>query len=117
LYGQTPPRERARRIIAIFRQHGATTPEKAMTSQQLGLPPRFDEFMDRRGGKSGIIVEVPPGKYYLDEARLKEMMGGLGGAAGNSATGEKEAAKVRCPYCGNMYDPSSSKCPFCGASR
>jgi rubrerythrin len=43
-----------------------------MTSEELGLPGRFDEFMDRRGGKSGIIIEVSEGKYYLDEAKLEQ---------------------------------------------
>jgi len=65
-------------IEAVFRTKGATSPEKAMTAQELGLPPRFEEAMRRRLGATGIFVEVR-GKYYLDEARLKqveEMRGG-----------------------------------------
>ena len=57
--------------IAIFHQKGATSPEKAMTAQELGLPPRFEEAMHRRLGRLGIFVEVN-GKYYLSEERLKE---------------------------------------------
>jgi hypothetical protein len=67
--------ERRRRLYGIierFRQKGATSPEKAMTVQELGLPPRFEEAMHRRLGQSGIFVEVG-GKYYLDEERLKQV--------------------------------------------
>jgi len=56
--------------VERFREKGATTPEKAMTSQELGLPPRFDEAMDRRLGQLGIFVKVGD-KYYLSEERLK----------------------------------------------
>jgi hypothetical protein len=66
-------------IIARFREKGATSPEKgatspekAMTAQELGLPPRFEEAMKRRLGATGIFVDVG-GKYYLDEARLKQV--------------------------------------------
>lgn len=71
------------RIIAVFREKGATSPDKAMTAQELGLPPRFEEAMHRRLGATGIFVEVN-GKYYLDEAKLKQVqeqrraMGGAG---------------------------------------
>jgi rubrerythrin len=30
---------------------------------------------------------------------------------------KKEVVKVRCPYCGELYDEQLSKCPNCGASR
>jgi hypothetical protein len=59
-------------IIVKFKAKGATTPEKAMTAEELGLPPRFQEAMQRRLGRSGIFVEVN-GKYYLSEERLKEV--------------------------------------------
>lgn len=73
-------------IIARFREKGATSPEKAMTVQELGLPPRFEEAMKRRLGATGIFVEVG-GKYYLDEAKLKQVQeerraGGWGGGRG-----------------------------------
>ena len=59
-------------IVARFRERGATSPEKAMTAQELGLPPRFEEAMKRRLGATGIFVDVG-GRYYLDEARLKQV--------------------------------------------
>jgi hypothetical protein len=65
-------RRRLQEIIEKFRQKGATSPEKAMTIQELGLPPRFEEAMHRRLGKSGIFVEIN-GKYYLNEERLKQI--------------------------------------------
>jgi hypothetical protein len=59
-------------LVSRFRAKGATSPDKAMTPQELGLPPRFEEAMKRRLGATGIFVEVAgTGKYYLDEARLQ----------------------------------------------
>ncbi|MGA2385715.1 MAG: hypothetical protein ABSG33_04195 [Candidatus Bathyarchaeia archaeon] len=82
---QDQRRRRLQEIIQKFREKGATAPEKAMTIQELGLPPRFEQAMQRRLGQSGIIVEVN-GKYYLNEERLKQiqeqranMAGGSGG--------------------------------------
>jgi hypothetical protein len=59
-------------IVEKFRQKGAISPEKAMTAEELGLPPGFQEAMKRRLGRSGIFVEVN-GKYYLSEERLKQI--------------------------------------------
>jgi Flp pilus assembly protein TadB len=79
-------RKRLNEIVEIFRQKGATSPEKAMTAQELGLPPRFEEAMQRRLGRLGIFVEVN-GKYYLSEERLRQLEeqrsrgGGWGGGA------------------------------------
>jgi hypothetical protein len=65
-------RRRLYEVIERFREKGATSPEKAMTIQELGLPPRFEEAMHRRLGQLGIFVEVN-GKYYLSEERLKQV--------------------------------------------
>jgi len=65
-------RRRLQELVETFRQKGAISPEKAMTIQELGLPPRFEEAMHRRLGRSGIFVEVN-GKYYLNETRLKQI--------------------------------------------
>ncbi len=65
-------RKRLTIIVAKFKEKGATTPEKAMTAQELGLPPRFEEAMHNRLGRTGIFVEVN-GKYYLSEQRLKDV--------------------------------------------
>ena len=61
-----------REVIERFRQKGATSPERAMTLQELGLPPRFEQAMHRRLGRLGIFVETN-GKYYLNEERLKQI--------------------------------------------
>jgi len=29
----------------------------------------------------------------------------------------REVIKIRCPYCGNIYDQDQDKCPYCGAKR
>jgi hypothetical protein len=108
--------ERRRRILMAFRQHGATSPEKAMTSGQLGLPPQFDEFMGRRGEGAGVIVALPGGRYYLDEARLREIRAARGGQAVERVIiKEREVVKIRCQYCGCLYDQTANKCPSCGA--
>lgn len=65
-------RERLLQIIEEFRKKGAVGPDKAITAQELGLPPRFEEAMKRRLGRLGVFVEVD-GKYYLSEERLKEV--------------------------------------------
>jgi hypothetical protein len=59
-------------IVERFRQKGAVSADRAMTAEELGLPPRFQEAMNRRLGRLGIFVEVN-GKYYLNEERLKEI--------------------------------------------
>jgi hypothetical protein len=85
-----------RRIYTIaqkFRDEGAISPEHAMTAQELGLGPRFEEAMKRRLGQTGIFVEVN-GKYYLNEARLENVgsarygrrMQGRGNARNNMLT-------------------------------
>lgn len=65
-------RRRLQEIIQKFREKGATSPEKAMTIQELGLPPRFEQAMQRRLGQTGIFVELD-GRYYLNEERLKQI--------------------------------------------
>jgi len=65
-------RRRLAELVERFRQKGATSPEKAMTTQELGLPPRFEDAMHRRLGASGIFVAIN-GKYYLNEERLKQI--------------------------------------------
>jgi hypothetical protein len=92
MFGEQEGRRRLHQIIERFRQKGAISPEKAMTIQELGLPPRFEEAMHRRLGQLGIFVGVN-GKYYLNEERLKQIQdqrakagfgsgGGGGGRAG-----------------------------------
>jgi hypothetical protein len=44
-------------IVEKFRQKGAVSPEKAMTAEELSLPPRFEVAMKRRLGRLGIFVE------------------------------------------------------------
>jgi len=29
----------------------------------------------------------------------------------------REVVKVRCSYCGNLYDETLDKCPYCGARK
>jgi len=73
-------------IIERFREKGATSPDKAMTAQELGLGSRFEEAMKRRLGATGIFVEVN-GKYYLDEAKLQQVMEQRRAAGGGMSGG------------------------------
>jgi len=85
-------RTRLQEIIRKFREKGATTPEKALTLQELGLPPRFEQAMHRRLGQTGIFVEVN-GKYYLNEERLKQIQERrANGAAGGAGYGRQGGA-------------------------
>ena len=65
-------REQLRDIIEKFRQKRALSPEKAMTTEELGLPVEFKERMKRRLGRAGVFVEIN-GKYYLSEKHLEEV--------------------------------------------
>jgi hypothetical protein len=51
-------RRRIQQIVATFREKGATSPEKSITAQELGLPPRFEQAMRRRLGSTGIFVDI-----------------------------------------------------------
>jgi hypothetical protein len=64
-------RKRVLEIVEKFRTKGATSPETALTAEELELPPQFKQMMQRRLGQSGVFVEVN-GKYYLSEERFKE---------------------------------------------
>ena len=79
---------RLNEIVEKFRQKGATSPEKAMTIQELDLPPRFEQAMHRRLGRSGIFVEVN-GKYYLNEERLKQIQERANSASGSYGGGRQ----------------------------
>jgi hypothetical protein len=87
-------------VIEKFREKGAVSPDKAMTAEELGLPPGFREAMKRRLGRSGVFVEVN-GKYYLNEERLKQIQeqrakGGSrsGGGSGWSRSGPPTWSRV-----------------------
>ncbi|MBC8498281.1 ABC transporter ATP-binding protein [Candidatus Bathyarchaeota archaeon] len=58
-------------IVKAFREKGATSPEGALSLEELGLPPRFRMMMRSPMGQSGIFSEVD-GKYYLSEERLND---------------------------------------------
>lgn len=67
-------RRRLLELVEKFREKGATSPDRAMTPEELGLPPWFKRLMHRRLGKLGIFVEKG-GKYYLSEEQLKQLEG------------------------------------------
>jgi hypothetical protein len=80
-------------LVQRFREKGATSPEKAMTAQELGLHERFEQAMKRRLGQTGIFVDAGGGKYYLNEDALRsfeerrqsgEGYRGLGGSRRNA---------------------------------
>ena len=64
--------DKIQQIIQKFQAKGATSPETALTSNELGLSRIFVKIMQRREGKTKIFVEID-GKYYLDQKALEEM--------------------------------------------
>ena len=63
--------ERMKQLVVSFKEKGATSPETAMTPDELGLPPMFEMMMQMPTpmSQSGAFVEKD-GKYYLVEERL-----------------------------------------------
>ena len=83
------------KIVQKFRQKGALSPETAMTAEELGLPSRFEEAMQRRLGRSTVFMEVN-GKYYLNEERLKQIQEQLA-KAGYGSGGDIDWSRVGPP--------------------
>lgn len=66
-------------LVNTFRELNATTPEKAITTEDLGIKPRFLEFRrDYRMWalnlllKVEIIVPTEDKKFYFSEERFKQ---------------------------------------------
>lgn len=55
---------RQRRYIAMFREHGATSPERAVTLSELGT---HNSHIFRRLVASGVFVPMSGERYYLSE--------------------------------------------------
>ncbi|MGY5863717.1 MAG: PadR family transcriptional regulator [Candidatus Thorarchaeota archaeon] len=59
-----------RRVVEVFREKGATTPEKAMTWKELGLPEDLEHISPSLPPDKSPIVKKGR-RYYLSEDRLK----------------------------------------------
>ena len=55
---------RQRRYIAVFREHGATSPDRAVTLAELGTG---KSHIFRRLVAAGVFVAMPGDRYYLSE--------------------------------------------------
>jgi ATP-binding cassette subfamily B protein len=64
--------ERIFKVVEIFKEKGATSPEMALPLEELGLPLMFRMMMQGPMGQFGLFVENN-GKYYLNEERFKQM--------------------------------------------
>jgi DNA-binding PadR family transcriptional regulator len=62
--------------IEIFRKNGATSPENALSLDDLGSSVEFRKFLEHFPNRFGVFVEVD-NKYYLSEEKLSKMMGQL----------------------------------------
>jgi len=60
------------REVEKFRKNGALSPEKAMSTEELGLSDEFKVFLHNSPRLFGVFVEVD-GKYYLSEEQLKKV--------------------------------------------
>ena len=76
-HGMPEMRARMMEIVETFNAKGATSPESALTLEELGLPPMFGMMMQSPMGQSGIFVEND-GKYYLNEEQFKQMQARFG---------------------------------------
>jgi len=63
---------RMRQIIRTFQEKGATSPETALTADELGLSRLFVRIMKRRQGKTRVFIEIN-GRYYLNQKALEGM--------------------------------------------
>jgi len=70
---------RMKEMVETFEKNGATSPESAMTLEELGLPPMFAMMLQGPMGQSGLILEHQ-GKYYISQERLDEMRRRFGGS-------------------------------------
>jgi ATP-binding cassette subfamily B protein len=70
---------RMKEMVETFEKNGATSPETAMTLEELGLPPMFAMMLQGPMGQSGLILEHQ-GKYYISQERLDEMRRRFGGS-------------------------------------
>lgn len=66
-------------VVGAFRQKGAVSPEKALSMEELNLPPNFEELVLGPPGLLGVFVEVD-GKYYLSEERLERFVDQIKGS-------------------------------------
>ncbi len=64
-------------IVEIFKKHGATSPETAMTLKDLNLPPMFGMMLMSSMENMGIFVEYK-GRYYLSEERINQLRANFG---------------------------------------
>jgi ATP-binding cassette subfamily B protein len=76
-HGMPEMRARMMEIVETFKAKGATSPESALTLEELGLPPMFGTMMQNPMGQSGMFVEHD-GKYYLNEGQFKQMQARFG---------------------------------------
>ena len=109
-------RRRLQQVVERFREKGAISPEKAMTVNELGLPPQFEQAFERRLSKLGVFVKVD-GKYYLSESKLQEIQGQGYGAKPEMRDWRRKMLLLRvlrlatgilllCLFLVNLYVPS-----------
>ncbi|UCG45413.1 MAG: ABC transporter ATP-binding protein, partial [Candidatus Bathyarchaeota archaeon] len=78
-HGGRPRLDHARmmEIVEVFLKNGATSPDAAMSPDQLGLPPMFEMMLRGPMGQAGLFMEYK-GKYYISEKRFKLMQERIG---------------------------------------
>jgi ATP-binding cassette subfamily B multidrug efflux pump len=76
-HGMPEMRARMMEIVETFKVKGATSPESALTLEELGLPPMFGMMMQSPMGQSGMFVEHDS-KFFLNEEQFKQMQARFG---------------------------------------
>jgi len=91
-------------LYLLFRKH--THDEDIRTGKLV-------EYVDRNGSKSyGNPEQVRRWKEQEEHEKELERL-----EAGERETVIKEIVKVRCRYCGQLFDSTLDKCPHCGGKR
>jgi len=68
---------RSLEIVETFREKGATSPETALSIEELGLPPMFRMMIQGPMGQFGLFAEKD-GKYYIVEERVEQIRARFG---------------------------------------
>ena len=118
-------------FVAIFVVYAVYSSRKSKNKQQT-TQPTFNAFQQATPEEREKLLELEGFTKYTDEngttkwqppkdgmpewARAEKIDVVLSGGSVHIEV-QKETPKIRCSYCGTVYEQRLEKCPNCGASR
>lgn len=102
---------------AYFSQQGKKMRERVAKKRLLGaLDRRLEEKQfEEEQQKKGLV------KYVDKDGNIKwgtpDQVATWRREEGKGLIIQREIVKIRCPYCGNLYDQTLDNCPHCGGGR